>query len=354
MRKLENYQIKEIPVEKQTETITVVVPIYNVAGYLEKCIESILTQTYQNLEIILVDDCSTDASPAICDKYAAIDSRIKVLHKETNEGLGYARNSGMKMATGTYLTFVDSDDWIDENMYEMMLSALLDTGSELAVCRYKSVYSDRVEDSSTGVVTIFQGTELLEEYIRRPYEPMKISNAVWNKLYKRALAQELFFPSGIFEDILFTTRLLLQATRSVYMDAAFYNYLSDRPQSIMNSENFVHFVYAEEENARKKSLLLKQNGKKELADIVDIRFYTQLSHYYLDAGKKNLSPSELRLLRDELNEWIRSSEQAIRSIYWPPKVTFKEFVRMRLFLISPQVFLLFSQIKNFLKLKLKG
>ena len=104
------------------ELVSVILPIYNVELYLKECIESVIGQSYKDLEIILVDDGSTDQSPYICDEYAKIDRRIKVIHKK-NGGLGYARNSGMKVATGEYVAFVDSDDYVDLDMFESMYNS---------------------------------------------------------------------------------------------------------------------------------------------------------------------------------------------------------------------------------------
>lgn len=136
------------------EKISVIVPIYNVKGYLDKCISSICSQTYKNIEIILVDDGSTDGGSAVCDTYAKRDNRIIVIHKE-NGGLTSARKAGVKIATGKYIGFVDGDDWIDENMYEEMLRIAVDNKVDM-------VMTDMFRHKFTGEVTVWSGAFLEE------------------------------------------------------------------------------------------------------------------------------------------------------------------------------------------------
>ena len=126
------------------ELISIIVPVYNVEKYLEKCVNSIVNQTYKNLEIILVDDGATDSSGKLCDKLAKIDNRIKVYHKE-NGGLSDARNYGVERATGDYIGFVDSDDYIDSEMYGKLYEAIKKENVDVAECNLKIIYPDREE-----------------------------------------------------------------------------------------------------------------------------------------------------------------------------------------------------------------
>ena len=119
--------------EDKNPLISIIVPIFQTEKYLEKCILSIIFQSYHNLEIILIDDGSTDTSPDICDKYVAMDPRVKVIHQK-NTGLSQARNVGLRQASGDYIGFVDSDDWIEPNMYEVLMSALKITDADIAIC----------------------------------------------------------------------------------------------------------------------------------------------------------------------------------------------------------------------------
>ena len=125
--------------------ISVIVPIYNVEKYLDRCVGSIINQTYKNLEIILVDDGSPDNCPQMCDDYAKKDSRIKVVHKE-NGGLSDARNAGMKVATGEYVSFIDSDDYISLDFYETLLETIVDNDSDIVECSVVKFYEDNSFD----------------------------------------------------------------------------------------------------------------------------------------------------------------------------------------------------------------
>ena len=115
--------------------VSVVIPIFNVESYLERCVESVIHQTLKDIEIILVDDKSPDRCPAICDAYSLKDSRIKVVHKKQNEGLGFARNSGLEIATGEYVTFLDSDDWVEEQTYDYLYNIV--NNKQLDICYFQ-------------------------------------------------------------------------------------------------------------------------------------------------------------------------------------------------------------------------
>ena len=195
--------------------ISVIVPVYKVEEYLDQCMQSILRQTYRNLEIILVDDGSPDNCPAMCDNYAALDSRVKVIHK-ANGGLSSARNAGMDVAQGEFIGFVDSDDWIAESMYEMMIDPLIaDENIAMSACRVCYVKSDgsTYEPNFDGnLCRNVIASDVLPSYF--------ILNAVvyaWNKLYRRASIRKIRFTEGRCpEDQLFSIKLALQLSRNGY------------------------------------------------------------------------------------------------------------------------------------------
>ena len=162
--------------------ISVIVPIYNVEKYLDRCVDSIINQTYKNLEIILVDDGSPDNCPQMCDDYAKKDSRIKVVHKE-NGGLSDARNVGMEVATGEYVSFIDSDDYISLDFYETLLETIVDNDSDIVECGVVKFYEDNSFDkySDDLKVTNYDTVDGLEGLINE--NPFK--QHVWNKLYNQ-------------------------------------------------------------------------------------------------------------------------------------------------------------------------
>ena len=181
------------------EKISIIVPIYNVEKYLEKCIKSILSQTYKNLEIILVDDGSPDKCGMICDKYKEIDDRIIVIHQE-NKGLSGARNTGLKNANGKYVCFIDSDDYINEHMIETLYENLIKTGSDISICDFFQVKENenikikKIENA----VKIMNKQECLKKLL---YHKYKLDIVTWNKLYKQELFNNIEFPEGkIYED----------------------------------------------------------------------------------------------------------------------------------------------------------
>lgn len=184
------------------DKISVIVPVYNVEQFIKKCIDSIRLQSYSNLEIILVDDGSTDASSQICDEYAQIDERICVLHRK-NEGPSSARNAGLDAATGEYIAFIDSDDYIAENYFEVLLQVLKETSVEMSLVRYQSVdeennYRMNVETFlDDGTVSVHSGTEVINTRYRKD---TLIYVVVWGKLFKRDVWRQLRYPEGCFHE----------------------------------------------------------------------------------------------------------------------------------------------------------
>lgn len=214
------------------ELISVIVPVYNVERYLEKCVNSIVNQTYKNLEIILVNDGATDSSGDLCDKLAMIDNRIKVYHKE-NGGLSDARNYGVERATGEYVGFVDSDDYIDAEMYEKLYEAIKKENVDVAECSLKVIYPGKIElFTDEKYYKVLGKTEYLEEYLTIK----KIFGSVWTKLIKSDVAKKLVFPKGkLYEDTYYAYDLINIANTFVLIDSPSYNYLM-RENSITNSK----------------------------------------------------------------------------------------------------------------------
>lgn len=176
--------------------ISIVVPAYNVEKYLGICMDSICMQTYSNLEIILVDDGSTDSTGKICDKYANKDDRIVVIHHEKCKGLSCARNEGIKMARGRYIAFVDSDDYVSEDMIEKLYYFIQNTNSDIAVCNYQIVTDNGEKSNIYGKVNE-QLTILREENkYDLIYMDPRYGIVAWNKLYKKEIFQNIEYPVG--------------------------------------------------------------------------------------------------------------------------------------------------------------
>ena len=212
-------------------TVSVIIPVFQVEKYLEKCLDSVVNQTYTNLEIILVDDGSPDNCPAICDAWKSWDPRIVVIHQK-NGGLSVARNEGMKLATGEFIGFVDSDDWIERNMVERLLSALLETDADIATCCFQQEREgskDNKEYRKSLERKLLSSDEALKQlFLGKRF----IQNVVWNKLYRRTVISDLWFPAGkLYEDGLWTAKALGNARKIVCIDYPLCHYLY-RPESL--------------------------------------------------------------------------------------------------------------------------
>ena len=331
MKILEEYHPR-IREEEQTDLISVIVPAYNIGGYLERGLGSVCAQTYRNLEIIVVDDGSTDDTGELCDRLAREETRIRVIHKE-NGGLSDARNAGMAPATGSYIGFVDGDDWIDPDMYERMLGAMKAQAADTGICRYRQVHRNRTVDESRDRVILFEGQEALEQYVLETRE-YAIQNAAWNKLYKREILTGLSFPAGRwYEDIVFTTKALSRSECSVYLDMACYNYIIDREGSIMNvrinSRTFTDQIPAYYE----KTAFLKGMGRQDLADLHNYFFYKRLLLFY-DQVKASGQPERDDYL-DRLTRIIRENRKYFEAAFKRPEADPRDYRKMKLFLKSP-------------------
>lgn len=215
------------------DLISVVVPIYNVEKYLKKCIDSIVHQTYKNLEIILCDDGSTDSCPQICDKYADMDLRIKVIHK-TNGGLSDARNVGIESATGKYILFIDSDDFINENMIFYLYDALIKNQADMACCQRQEVDECGKKLKSNKKYNTFivnENEECMREFLNNP----QMDTVAWGKLYMRSMFKNIRYPVGKYHEDVFTTYKLIAQCKKIFVGEEKYYYYRIRTDSIMTS-----------------------------------------------------------------------------------------------------------------------
>lgn len=214
--------------------VSIIVPVYQVAAYLETCVRSILAQTQRDFELLLIDDGSPDQCGDLCDEFVKADQRIRAIHQE-NRGLGGARNTGIEAAQGDWLLFVDSDDWIDPDTLQTALSAGETAGAQLVVFGFRTV------DEQGRTLGVFQeslptGTAFSP---KEQKEAMLIAPCAWNKLYRKELFTRtgIRYPSRVwYEDIRTTLKLLSQTEQMVCLDFVGYNYLQ-RAGSIMNSGN---------------------------------------------------------------------------------------------------------------------
>lgn len=212
--------------------ISIIVPIYNREDRLKKCIDSILNQTFRDFELILVDDGSRDSSGKICDDYAEKDTRVRVIHQE-NKGVSNARNAGIKCAVGEYIGFVDSDDYIDEKMYEILYNLMLEHNADITVCGVREKWLDDEMLASKKIkLLVLNKQEAIRLLLIGKYLTLYASN----KLYKRIFFDKVKYPSGkIYEDTVATPKIFALADKIVYTSESLYNYVRS-PGSITTSE----------------------------------------------------------------------------------------------------------------------
>lgn len=210
--------------ENKTELVSVIIPVYNKEKKLNRCIDSVLDQTYKNIEVILIDDGSTDGSDKTCDDYARDDARVTVIHQE-NGGVSRARNRGMAEAHGEYIEFVDADDYLDKDMVGSLISSAQKSGAEVTICGYKQIFRDRVRTVNEG-----SGSYTINEFIpvmaRWKVDPL--IGAPWNKLIRRKalLDANVEYEPGMMyaEDYDFNIRLFSNISRIAITDKCLYNY----------------------------------------------------------------------------------------------------------------------------------
>ncbi|WMJ89809.1 glycosyltransferase [Anaerocolumna sp. MB42-C2] len=231
--------------------ISVIIPVYMVENYIDECINSVINQTYTNLEIILIDDGSKDRCGEICDEYAIKDSRIKVIH-QSNGGLSKARNAGIDIATGDYIGFVDSDDYIEEDMFEFLLQLAISNNADISIC---GTYNKDLHLSSTYKEYCYTPKEAIKTMLAEK----KFNTSAWDKLYKRELFTEIRYPEGkIYEDLATTYKLFHKASKIIYNSKPKYYYR-------MNSESIMNRSF----NLRNMDLL---DASIELIEFVKIEY----------------------------------------------------------------------------------
>ena len=287
------------------QTISVIVPVFNVAGYLPQCVDSILSQDYGNLEVILIDDGSTDGSGEICDRYAALDSRVRVIHQK-NGGAAAAKNAGLRLATGEYLAFADSDDYLEPGAYGFLMKVLLENGADAVQGSFREVYRNRAEEQRIS-------EEILEGYDYLLRFPKDFSCALlWNKLYRRALFDGVFFEEGHkIDDEYFTYQGFLQPRKVVRADRIVYNYRK-RASSVMSSP----------ESAERLVLDCLDSAAKRRQRILDTlpQLREPFDENYLDviwylSGNEGSTERTLQALKGSLHSYLREKGRTRPPVY---------------------------------------
>ena len=314
----------------EEKLISVIVTAYNIEQYLPRCMDSILAQTWKQLEIILVDDGSTDATPQICDEYCKAHENVQVVHQK-NAGPSVARNAGVALAKGEYIGYVDGDDWIEADMYESMLKALVFNNADIAICAYREVGEGCEKVDFTGNIIPLTREEALEWYISG-HEQYHIYHSVWSKLFKREVISDITFPEGRkSEDIMYTTWAMTKAEKCVFLDTPYYNYMTDRSGSIMNSKLHERRFRDEIPFWKEQIAHLKSLDMQELSQKASYQFYRKMLFYYVDFCRRRMKESE-----KELTSFLKEEKKIIDDIYQKEFVALGDKVRMKVFMIWPK------------------
>lgn len=315
-----------------TPLISVIVPVYRVEEYLERCVKSILSQTYKNLEVILVDDGSPDQCPAICDACAEKDARVKVIHQE-NKGLSGARNAGIDAASGEYLAFVDSDDYVSPHFIEELYQLLQDTGCAIGQCRFSYVKGDGLVEEGDSAFCIYRGESLMEQ-LYGPEEKATCFVVAWNKLYWAELFKEtgIRYPEGrIHEDEATTYRLFHEAKKLAFLDWALYGYYTENGGSITSvfSAKRLQWLTAHEE----RIAFFKKNGYEKLLPAAYRKLCDACITFYFRCTEQVKDAEELKKELRKRLETYRANGAA-----WIAALPLKTRMGYELFSMSPGLY----------------
>ena len=297
-----------------SKTISVIIPVYNVASYLSECLESVLSQDYENLEVILIDDGSTDESGKICDEYAQKDSRICVIHQE-NCGAGAAKNAGLRAATGEYLCFLDSDDYLEPGAYSHMVELMEHYDADVVQCVLRYVFQDRTEDK---IVQTGRNVYDVVSYMALYPEDWTCA-LMTEKLFKRQLFHNIFFEEGnAIDDEYFTYQGVMNAKTIVRDDRVVYNY-RQRLSSVMNSaESRVRVILNSLDYLEKR----RQNISvrfPELKRTFDINYLEDLVHM---TRRPYNTEQTIELIKDKIYAYLREKNRPAPGIRFLPKLLY--------------------------------
>lgn len=321
--------------------ISIVIPVYNVENYLKQCLDSVISQTYRKIEIILADDGSTDRSGKICDEYAKSDSRIKVIHK-TNGGLSDARNAGLKIASGEYIGFVDSDDFIEKDMYEILLGLMQKYGVSLSCARFDQFGENTRFDPplASGEIVKIKGEELLKNIISENLNRYA-TLSVWDRLYKREIIEKLKFPVGkCYEDVVFSTIAILNCPYCVYINKPLYHYRI-RKGSITERGIYYGFddkLISDRLPLQKEQILYLENkGFFQLSNLAKSHYYQEMLLFYA-LCKDN---SQKEKIRNALCEWKISRKDCLKL-----DCSFRRKLLITVKNLFPEFFIQYYKYKN--------
>lgn len=279
--------------------LSIIVPVYNVELYLHKCIKSILTQSFTDFELILVNDGSQDNCKNICEEYSLLDSRIRVINK-ANGGLASARNAGLDIARGDFIGFVDSDDYIEEDMYELLYNSVIEHHADVAECSINIINIDKSihQIQNTGEIFVGDNEYALTQLLNNGYR-----NSVWNKIYNRELFINLRFPNKLYEDGFLVYKILLKSRKYVFIGKSKYNYFK-RTDSIMSKQESFSLKQLDglESQEERFKYLRENNCSDSLLFLSEYHYFLGILSMYKKLNINNKLDQNSRLRRNLKNK----------------------------------------------------
>ena len=308
--------------------ISIIIPAYNVAPYIKKCVTSVINQKYTNLEIILINDGSTDDTGKICDLLKEEDNRIQVIHKR-NGGLSTARNAGLDAAKGEWIAFLDSDDWVEPDMYSTLYRIATCSNADIASCKTRNCLLNQISPNVDDTEEIIELTP--DQMIKGLRNQRIVRFEVWNKLWKASLIGKVRFKEGqVSEDVYFDRVLFLKANKMVHIEKTLHNYLIQRPGNTLSSFKEARLCVFDEFDALKEDL--KSMGNNDTVDVINCIACSFAITIYAQAVDTNQTHSMKKKIKDIFDTYYRESRfSKNRSI--------KGNLGVELFYISPSFYL---------------
>ena len=322
----------------EEKKISVIVPIYNVEKYLEKCINSIVFQTYKNIEILLIDDGSTDKSSYICEEWKKRDSRINVVHK-ANGGLSDARNCGLNIASGEYVCFIDSDDYIENDYIEKLYKILIENKLRVSQCGINYINENDKKLKQIGYRTdiVLKGREIIKDSCDKHFIENEV---VWNRLYDIKIFENLRFPKGkIHEDEYITYKILYNEDKIAITAECLYKYRQSN-NSIMRSKYSIKKFRDFSEAYKEKIMYFKEREDIELYDMVIRSYLSNLSNIFIKI-KKNI-PNSRKYLEEIKEEYRYYFKYVINS----KNLALKNKIKISIFYCSPLLYTGLKELKE--------
>lgn len=315
----------------ENSLVSVIIPVYNVEKYLKRCIDSVLNQSYKNLEIIIIDDGSKDKSSEICDNYKIKDKRVFVVNTK-NKGLSEARNKGIEISKGEYISFIDSDDWVESTYIEKLMDLLLEYKVDISICDFKKVYNEKIENKNYNYnekIETYTNKEALDELFKSDAPKFGVS---WGKIYKRYLFDNIRFPKGRYHEDDFTTYKLFDKSTKIVSTNEKLIYYFQRKDSIMGTSYKLDKRLDVVQAFNEQREYFHEKNYIKLKKLATVRLF----YAYFD-------------IPEEINKSLREEYMKIYQELPREEMDIKSRIKVKLMYHTPRLYLLLLKIKKTIK-----